>query len=1498
MPAVRKSVETKAFTFAGAMSEIHQPLQRLRCGLRFMSSRVVLGTMAAAVCAAGCLTAAEAQVNVTMYHNDIGRTGQNLNETQLNLTNVNASSFGKLFSQKVDGQVYAQPLYLSNITVNGAQHNVLFVATEHDSIYAFDADSNGGVDASPLWMASMLTSAHGAAAGAAPISANTVSSDISPEVGITGTPVIDASTGTLYVVSKALENSVAVQRLHALDVKTGAEKFGGPVVITASVSGTGNGSVNGTLTFDSLWQNQRPALLLLNGIVYIGFASHGDNGPWHGWILGYKASSLQQVGAYCASPNGTGSGFWMSGAGLAADVPAGKPFGRMFVASGNGDYNATKPYSNSMDFGNSHIALDLTNGQPTVTDEFTTNQQASLNSEDGDVGSGGLVVIPDQPGANPHLAAQVGKGGSLYLLNRENLGGYNTSADQVLQEQAYAVGNVGAWSTPAYWNGSMYFWGRFDNLKKFPIVNGLLTTTPTKSTEQYAFPGSTPSISANGTSQGIVWSIDSSRFGNPGPSILQAHDATNVATTLYSSATNTARDTAGNAVKFTVPTVVNGKVYVGAAGEVDVYGLLNGVTQTNAPVITPGTESYQGTISVTITDSTPGASIYYTVDGSQASTSSTLYTAPISVNSTETIHAIASASGLLLSAQSTATYTNVSRTDSPVFSIPTGTYTSTQTVTISDATAGSKIYYTTDGSTPTASSTLYSGPITVSATETITAIGITSGLSNSPVIAQTYTIQLGGTGPSFPSGFANSTGQIILNGSVQLNDTRLQLTNGLNGQNGSAWYVNKQNIQSFTNDFTFQLSNPNGDGMTFAIQNAPQNVNSIGGSTYQLGYAPIPNSIGIKFDLYDSAGEGPNSTGLYLNGANPTQPSINLTGTGIDLHSDDTMSVHMTYDGTTLTMRIYDLVTSATFTTSWAVNIPQVIGSSTAYVGFTGSTGADTASQKILTWTFASSSGTTPTAATPTFSPAAGTYTSAQNVAISDATSGASIYYTTDNSTPTTSSAKYSGTISVTASETIKAIAVASGYSNSGVASATYTIGSSTQVATPTFSLPSSVYYTPQTMTISDATAGAKIYYTFDGTTPTTSSYLYAGPISLTQSRTIKAIAVATGMTNSTVAATIITLTVANPSLSPAGGTYSGAQTVTVTSATPSATFYYTTNGQSPTTSSTRYTGPITVGASETLKVLGGRTGFSPSGIVSATYTITSGTVTATPTFSPAGGTYTAAQTVTISDATAGSTIYYTVNGTTPSTGSTVYSGPINVASTETVQAIAVAAGVSSPVAAASYTISAGTPAISYGGGFTTTGLFTSGATVTGGQLHLTDGGAGEARTAWFATPVNVQTFTTDFNFQQTSATADGFTFVVQGTPQGVYAIGGNGYALGYGGMGNSVAVKFDLYDNSSEGSDSTGIYVNGATPTVPSVDMTNSGIDLHSAHVMHAHITYDGTTLTLTITDTTTNAVFTTAKAVNIPATVGGNTALVGFTASTGGLTAVQNILSWTYSN
>ena len=521
-----------------------------------------------------------------------------------------------------------------------------------------------------------------------------------------------------------------------------------------------------------------------------------------------------------------------------------------------------------------------------------------------------------------------------------------------------------------------------------------------------------------------------------------------------------------------------------------------------------------------------------------------------------------------------------------------------------------------------------------------------------------------------------------------------------------------------------------------------------------------------------------------------------------------------------------DPVTLNVFTHTWAVDIPTTVGASTAYVGFTGGTGGQTSSQKIGTWTFSSATG--PTTATPTFSLASGTYLGTQILTISDATSGATIYYTTDGSTPTTSSTQYSGPLAITSSQTVKAIAKAGTSGVSGVASVTLTIES--QVATPSFS--------------------------------------------------------------------------------PVGGTYTSAQSVKITSATSGATIYYTTNGTAPTKSSTQYTGPVTVSSSMTLEALASASGFFDSNVASASYTISS-QVAATPTFSPAAGTYTSAQSVTLSDSTAGASIYYTTNGTTPTTSSTKYTAAINVASTTTLKAIAAAAGFSqSAVASATYTINLPSN-INYSGGFTATGLDLNGiAKLNGTRLRLTDTTQNSAGSAWYGVPVNVQAFTSDFTFQLTSPSADGFTFVIQNA--GTTALGPTGGGLGYGPdnvtnpsasanvpIAKSVAVKFDAPDSQRPGRDDmTGLYTNGASPTTPSTTL-GGGVNLHSGDTFKVHLNYDGTTLTMTITDTVnTTQTFTTSWPINIPSTVGANTAFVGFTGGVGGSTAIQEIITWSLNS
>jgi hypothetical protein len=412
------------------------------------ASRLLLSHCAAVFGAILLVAApAAAQINLTtsLYNNQ--RTSVNSNETILTPSNVNATSFGKLFSQAVDGYVYAQPLYVSNLTIGGSVHNVVFVATEHDSVYAFDADSNSGANAQPLRHTSFLSS------GVTTVPNSVLGNDdITPEIGITGTPVIDMSTSTLYVVAETLENNGTdfVKKLHVLDITTGAEKTGSPIAISASVTVPGQG----TVTFDVEWSNQRPGLLLYNGVVYIGFAAHGDGSYLaRGWILGYSynGTTFSQVFVFCDEPTSPAgaAGIWMSGQGLAMDTGS-----NMFVATGNGqfDTNLTPP----LNYGDSIIRIDLSKG-PTVQDYFTPSDQGSLAAGDLDLGSGGVAILPDQTGANPHLLVQAGKEGTIYVINRDNMGHYNSSRDNIVQE--IVGGTTSLFGSPVYFNGKVYIWG-------------------------------------------------------------------------------------------------------------------------------------------------------------------------------------------------------------------------------------------------------------------------------------------------------------------------------------------------------------------------------------------------------------------------------------------------------------------------------------------------------------------------------------------------------------------------------------------------------------------------------------------------------------------------------------------------------------------------------------------------------------------------------------------------------------------------------------------------------------------------------------------------------------------------------------------------------------------------------------------------------------------------------------------------------------------------------
>jgi uncharacterized protein (TIGR03437 family) len=491
-----------------------------------------------------------AQVSVLTYQYDTTRDGVNSRETILTPHNVNADKFGKLFAEGVDGYLYGQPLYVPNLNVAGGIHNVVFVATEHDSVYAFDADSP-----QLLWHTSFLDPANGVTT----VSDTDVNclTQITPEIGITSTPVIDPSTNTIYVVAMTKENGNFFHRLHALDLATGAEKSGSPVVIQASSPGTGDGT-GGVDTLIPQFYKQRPALLLLNGAVYLGMSAHCDNNIYHGWFLGYDAHTLAQVAVFNNTANGKMGSFWMGGAAPAVDAS-----GNIYLVSANGTFDAA---SGGQDLGESYIKLS-SNAGLSVADYFTPYNFADLDEEDFDTGSSGVAMLGDEAGsaAHPHLMVSAGKEGRIYLLDRDHMGQWQRGSDsQIPLSIPNGVG--AAFGNPAYFNRTVYFCGANDSLRAFPAFNATLGT-PAVSKIVYAFPGCVPSISANGASNGVVWTLDATPA-------LRAYDASRITVELYDSNQNSTRDALPSYVKFTAPAIANGKVYVPSQNALLVYGLL------------------------------------------------------------------------------------------------------------------------------------------------------------------------------------------------------------------------------------------------------------------------------------------------------------------------------------------------------------------------------------------------------------------------------------------------------------------------------------------------------------------------------------------------------------------------------------------------------------------------------------------------------------------------------------------------------------------------------------------------------------------------------------------------------------------------------------------------------------------------------------------------------------------------------------------------------------
>jgi hypothetical protein len=899
-------------------------------------------------------------VNVLTYHNDFASTGLNAAEVQLTPANVKVGSFGKLYATTVDGQVYAQPLVDTGITIaNGPNtsvtgtHDVVFVATEHDSLYAIDAARTGG---EVLWKRSFtdittpgysantpgtnINNTLGATAVGTVPSADVGTGDINPEIGITGTPVIDPATSTLYVVVKTREtiggNAHYVQRLHAINISNGTDRVA-PFLIGDTTGGNTNntpiyvyGSGDGNLTdpyngtgkpvvqLNALREHQRAALSLVNHTVYVAWASHGDNGPYHGWVVQWDVSQLasagfQMTGVLCTSPNNGQAGIWQSGGRLVFEAD-GKAF---FFTTGNGPGGQANPTLNASGFPANasyneslvKVVADPTTG-PThqnangwglkVADYFTPYNLVALDNIDADFGSGAPLILPDSAGipGHPHLMVASGKEGKIYLIDRDNLGKFDPTSDHVLNAVLNKTGNKtppkllnGALSTAAYYNGTLYWTdGYSGHTFAYAIhANGSVAATSQTAIASFGYLPGSVIVSSNGTRNGIVWVMD--RAANR----IHAYNAATLATELWNSGQKPGGgDNVGAVVKFAVPAEANGEVFVGTSNSLVVYGLTppaNAVPRTPALAATALSGS---SINLTWTDSTrlPNTANGYTIqESTDGRTFRTITTAPAGA----TALAVGGLRPLTryffrirgFNAVGTSTFSNVARatTTSPVASL------------------------------------------------------------------------------DFSGGFVGAASTLTLNGSARINRTNLELTQDGAVVAGSAFSTKPVDVRKFTTQFTFQVTSagPAGEGFTFAIQRAGPTAVGHGGSG--LGYGPdLPGSVGInhsvavKFDLFNDNGEGFDSTGLYTNGAHPTNVgSIDLTPTGIDLHSGDVFQVNMSYDGATLAVTIQDTQTGQSATQNYPINIPGTVGNTTAYVGFTGGTGGLTATQDILTWTYAPS---------------------------------------------------------------------------------------------------------------------------------------------------------------------------------------------------------------------------------------------------------------------------------------------------------------------------------------------------------------------------------------------------------------------------------------------------------------------------------------------------------------------------------------------------------------
>lgn len=892
------------------------------CGMRKLSiAAVILAVPVASFAAASVWT----------MRNDNNRSSASLSEKQLNTSNVNTTTFGKLFTLPADDQVYTTPLYINDL--NGI--NTVYFASTNNTVYAYNADTGAF-----LWSKNLNNgfrpfsksdaNAFGACGGGY--------NDAAGNMGIIGTPVIDVKTKTLYVVVKTVENGNYPQRLHALDLaNNGASKFGGPVVIGGSAPGNADGG--STVTFKSRYANQRAGLALVNNVVYIAQASYCDSGPYHGWVMGFNAKTLAQVAAWTPAPNGTAAGIWQGG-----QPPAVDGAGNLIVATGNGFSDNSS--DGNTNFGESVVKLSPNgSGNLSMATFWTPANWAALDAVDDDQGAAGLLILPGQS-----RILQGGKDSILHLIDANNMGGLG--AGNIQQFQATFSQNGGSkhiHGAPIYWNsasngGLLYVWGEDDYLRTFkysPTTN--ISTSPFRTgtvlTPQigYGMPGANLAISALGgqAGTGVVWAnavYDGDANQGTRPGILRAYDADNAVSELWNSR-KVATDSCGYLAKGTHPVVANGKVFISSfgsanltnSGQVCVYGLkakpaLPPGGLPNYPTNFAGASQFAFNGSAFLTEGNQTNSTNCYIGWSAA----TAYTAGATVS----FGGVNYKANYWTQGQNPSSYNGGPGSGKPW-------------TIVSTCTAPKPLCYAA-----WSSSTAYTAGATVS-------YNSVNYQANFWTQGQNPSTNNGGGGSGQPWVIVATCGPSAPSGSIRLTDGRPM-------EGASAFYLHKVDVTKFHANFSFKLTAGAGatiaDGMTFTIQGA--SPYAIGGSGAGLGYGVnpgnsatgIPQSVAIKFDVYDNAGEGNNSTGIFINGVAPTTPMVTLPA-NIDLHSGRRFNVAMAYNGVTLTVTITDAVTAAAATQSYTVNIPAVVGS-TGYVGFTGGTGSITTTQDVLNFTY------------------------------------------------------------------------------------------------------------------------------------------------------------------------------------------------------------------------------------------------------------------------------------------------------------------------------------------------------------------------------------------------------------------------------------------------------------------------------------------------------------------------------------------------------------------